>query len=185
MPPNFPLLEISTGSIPVEEATFNRGYAAQKLRRVDSNSLLAMTTGQLYTQYFRQLAKVFSINLHNAEAIYNLLFICPELGSCVELRNLFLRAQHNHPELMSSFAKLFNPIWIDEEYHKRFLSFPRLELRNIVYHLECCPDGAYSKMMEEKILSMSPNKATLQEVWDSHPSWRNPRIREALGVEPQ
>ena len=149
-----------------------------------------MTTGQLYNQFFRQLAKKLSINLHNSEEIYNLLFVCPELGNCGELRNLFLSGQHNHPTLMTEFAKLFNPIWIDEEYHKRFLSFPRLEVRNIVYHLECCPDGAYSKMMEDKIIAMSPNMATLQEIWDSHPRWRNPRIRGAYkalsgGVEPQ
>ena len=141
-----------------------------------------MTTGQIYNEFFRQLAKEFSINLHNSEALYNLLYSCPELGNCVDLRNLFLKGQHNYPTLMSQFAKLFNPIWIDEEYHKRFLSFPRLEVRDIIYHLECCPDGAYSKMMEQRILAMSPNMATLQEIWDSHPRWRNPRIREALGA---
>lgn len=159
------------------------GYATQKLRRVDSNSLLIVTTGQIYNQFFRQLAKELHVNLHNAEEVYNLLFVCPELGYCVELRNLFLKGQHNHPSLMSNFAKLFNPIWIDEEYHRVFLAFPRLEIRNIIYHLECCHDGAYSKMMEGKILAMSPNRATLQEIWDSHPSWRNSRIREALEAQ--
>lgn len=48
----FLLLEINTGSIPVGETILNRGYATQRLRRVDSNSLLIMTTGQKYKDDF-------------------------------------------------------------------------------------------------------------------------------------
>ena len=74
MPPNFPLLEINTGSIPVEETIFNRGYATHSLPVVGQTgtNIMRSRLDHFYDKFFKA-AITAAANHEDGEKLYKLL----------------------------------------------------------------------------------------------------------------